>query len=306
MNYEFYADVFFLTNCYLDFLAVCAVGEILRQKRKLLRYLLGCALAGLASCVLLWLVGSYRAYLLCMHFIVNPGMIVFCFFPAEKKIYVKAFCLTYFVMLILGGSVEWLYATVAGRRFYELCACLAAIPVAVFIYILRRKRKNVPDAFLVRITHGGKTLDLPALYDTGNRLFDPYVKKPVHIVSKDVFYALSGGVAPLRLIPFSSVGCGDGMIYAFTAERMQIVNEESGEPVAEITPAVLAAAENELFLGRRYQVILHSDAGEKLDSMPCGKNKETPSGHPLMPCGNNKEKRKGHVHKNKYTETNSI
>ena len=32
MNYEFYADVFFLTNFYLDFLAVYLVSEILQQK----------------------------------------------------------------------------------------------------------------------------------------------------------------------------------------------------------------------------------------------------------------------------------
>ena len=33
MNYEFYADVFFLTNFYLDFLAVYLVSEILQQKK---------------------------------------------------------------------------------------------------------------------------------------------------------------------------------------------------------------------------------------------------------------------------------
>lgn len=265
MNYEFYADVFFLTNCYLDFLAVCVAGEILCRKRKLRRYLLGCALASLAGCILFVFMDSYHAYLLCAHFIVNPGMVVFCFFPAEKEIYVKAFCLEYFVMLILGGSMEWLYVSVAGRRFYELCVCLTAIPVAVFLYILRRRRKNVPDAFWVRITHGGKTLELPALYDTGNRLFDPYVKEPVHIVSKDAFEALSAGAAPLRLIPFSSVGCKDGMIYAFSAERMQVLKEKAGESMAEISPVVLALAESGLFEGRPYQVILHSGTREMLE-----------------------------------------
>lgn len=265
MKYEFYADVFFLTNCYLDFLAVCTVGEILRQKRRLRRYLAGCALASFLGCALLLLAGSYRAYLLCMHAVVNPGMIVFCFFPAGKKIYAKAFFLTYFAMLILGGSMEWLHAEVFGGRLYELSACLTAVPVAVFLYMLRRKRKSVPDILLVRITHGEKTMDLPALYDTGNRLVDPYVNRPVHIVSKDAFEFLSGETAPLRLIPFSSVGCRDGMIYAFTAERMQIARGESGEFAAEISPAVLAAADNALFEGRKYRVILHGGAKEALE-----------------------------------------
>lgn len=258
MSYEFYADVFFLTNWYLDFLAVYAAGELLRQKKKRFRCLVCCALGSLAGCILFPLAGSYRAYLLCVHFMVNPGITFLCFFPAEKGIYVKAFCLTYFMMLILGGSMEWLYVTVFGRRCYEMCLCLTSVPFAAFLYMLRRRRKNVPAFCRVRIAHGGKTLDLPALYDTGNRLFDPYVKKPVHIVSKEAFEML-GGDAAFRLIPFSSVGCENGMVPAFTAERMQ-VSMENGE--FEISPAVLAAAGDALFERRPYQVILHSSAGE--------------------------------------------
>lgn len=262
MSYEFYADTFFLTNWYLDFLAVYAVGELLQQKKKLLRYLVCCALGSLAGCVLFPLVKSYSAYLLCMHFIVNPGMVFLCFFPAEKGIYVKAFCLTYFVMLILGGSMEWLYVTAFSRHCYELCLCLTSVPFAAFVYMLRRKRKNVLVFCRVLIAHDGKTIDLPALYDTGNRLFDPYVKEPVHIVSKEAFETL-GGNASFRLIPFSSVGCENGMVPAFTAERMRVLMEGVS---FEISPAVLAAAGDALFEKRPYQVILHSSAGERLET----------------------------------------
>ena len=197
MNYEFYADVFFLTNWYLDFLAVYAVGEVLQQKKKLLRYLLGCAVSSLLGCILFLQIENYDFYLLCIHFIVNPGMVIFCFFPAERRIYINAFLLMYFVILMLGGSVQWMYVTVADGHYYELCLILTSVPVIIFLYILRRKRKNVQIFYRVWIEHQGKKIALQALYDTGNCLVDPYISQPVHVVAPEVLSLL--GIDRLKL-----------------------------------------------------------------------------------------------------------
>lgn len=267
MEYEFYADVFFLTNFYLDFLAVYAVGEILQQKKRLLRYMLCCAFASLAGCMLFLAVENYDFYLLCIHFILNPGMIFFCFFPAEKRIYGKAFCLMYFVILLLGGSVEWLYITIAGRRWYELCVLLSSVPLFVFLYILRRNRKNVQRFYRILIWNGEEKMSLTALYDTGNSLFDPYVKEPVHIVAKNVYESFCQKERmPVRLIPFHSVGCESGMLMAFTVEGMRIEGEER---IYEISPAVLAAAENTVFENRSYQMILNCKTMEGKEEKIC-------------------------------------
>ncbi len=263
MNYEFYADVFFLTNFYLDFLAVYTVSEILKQKKKPLRYLICCAFSSLIGCVLFLVIQNYDIYLLCIHFIVNPGMVICCFFPAGKRIYGKAFCLMYFVILLLGGSVEWLYITITDGRYYELSLILTLIPVIVFLYILRRKRKNVHCFCQVWIEHQGKRIALQALYDTGNRLIDPYVKEPVHIISKEIYESLKGGEAfAVRLVPFSSVGRKDGLLEAFTVDSIQIEWEDAK---AVLSPAVLAAAEETLFKNRSYQMILNSCVGEKME-----------------------------------------
>ena len=82
MNYEFYADVFFLSNFYLDFLAVYLTSEILRQKKKLLRYLLCSAVSSVIGCVLFLVITDYDLYLLCIHFIVNGHWL---FFPGRKE-----------------------------------------------------------------------------------------------------------------------------------------------------------------------------------------------------------------------------
>lgn len=260
MNYEFYADVFFVTNFYLDFLAVYAVSEVLQQKKKLPRYLLLCALSSLLGCILFLHMKNYDLYLLCVHFIVNPGLTILCFFPAGRGIYVKAFCLMYFVILLLGGSVQWMYITVADGHYYELCLILASVPVMLFLYILRRKRKNVQFFYDVWIENQGKKVCARALYDTGNHLTDPYVAKPVHVIAPEILDALGGReTVSFRLIPFSSVGRENGMLEAFTAEH--IVVHMGGQEI-ELSSEVLAVAENQIFKDRGYQMILNSSFEE--------------------------------------------
>lgn len=263
MGYGFYADVFFLTNFYLDFLAVYAVGELLQQKRRIRRYLAASAAGSFLGCILFLQLRNYDLYLLCIHFMVNPGMTFLCFFPEEKRLYGKAFCLTYFILLLMGGSMQWMYLTVCGGHYYEICLLLTAFPVVIFLYILRRKRKDVNCFYRVEIVSNGKEVSVRALFDTGNRLTDPYVGEPVHIISSKLFDKLRGEAeCPVRFVPFSSVGCGQGMLRAFTAE---IIRVDTGRESVEVTRPVLAAADEEIFKGRTYQMILNSSLGEKIE-----------------------------------------
>lgn len=256
MEYEFYADVFFLTNTYLDFLAVFMVGEILQQKRRIFRYFIAASISSLLGCILFLMLSSYEVYLICMHFMVNPAMILFCFFSAEKRVYWKAYGLMYLAIFLLGGSAEWLYHTIAGEQFYEVCLFLTGIPTVVFLYILRQKRKNVQCFYPVLIEHKDRKISLRALYDTGNLLQDPYLKEPVHIISKASYESLGGDVEfAVRLIPFSTVGCERGMLKAFTVETVAV--RVASEKIV-FSPAVLAVAEENTFKNRSYQMILNT------------------------------------------------
>jgi len=254
VKYEFYADVFFLTNCYLDFLAVFAVSEILGKKKRIRRILLGAALSSLAGCILFLSLNNYDLYLLSMHFIVNPAVTVFCFFPEEKMVYVRGYLLMYFVLLMLGGSMQWLYGTVTGGKYYELCLILTAVPVVLFCYIIRKKRKNVQIYYETWICNKGREVKVQALLDTGNRLMDPYTKEPVHILTENMREEL-GTDKMGRIIPFHSLGESNGIMEVHTVEKIRI---NAGQEELVLTPAVIAYGEEKLFLGRKYQMILHS------------------------------------------------
>ena len=253
MKYEFYADVFFLTNFYLDFLAFYAVSEILGKKKRILRFLSGAAISSLIGCILFLSLSHYDIYLLSIHFIVKPVITVFCFFPAEKRSYFHEYLLTYFVLLMLGGSMQWLYGTLTGGRYYEICLLLTGIPVLVFTYIIRRKRESVKIHYDAFVSHKGREVKVCALLDTGNRLVDPYTKEPVHILAEGMREKL-GIEMPGRLVPFHSLGKPEGMIEVFTVEKLRV--RRSKEDTV-ISPAVVGLGENVLFQNKSYQMILH-------------------------------------------------
>lgn len=254
MKYEFYADVFFLTNFYFDFLAFYAVSEILGKKKRICRFLSGAALSSLIGCILFLSLSQYDIYLLSIYFIVNPVITVFCFFPEEKRIYFHAYLLMYFVLLMLGGSMQWLFYTVTGGKYYEICLILTGIPVLLFTYIIRRRRKNVKIQYEAFISYKGKEVKVNALLDTGNRLVDPYTKEPVHILAEGIKEKL-GIEMPGRLVPFHSLGESHGMIEVFTIEKLRVCQNKKD---LVLSPAVVAAGEDVLFQNKSYQMILHS------------------------------------------------
>lgn len=262
MRYEFYADVFFLTNCYLDFLAVFTVSEILGKKKRIGRFLSGAALSSLAGCILFLSLKNYDLYLLSMHFIVNPAVTVFCFFPEKKMVYVRGYLLMYFVLLMLGGSMQWLYETVTGGNYYELCLFLTTVPVVLFCYIIRKKRKNVQIYYETWICNNGKEVKACALLDTGNRLTDPYTKEPVHILTENMREEL-GTEHRGRLIPFHSLGELNGLMEVHTIEKIRI---SVGQEEVVLEPAVIAYGEKKLFGGKKYQMILHSAVFNKIET----------------------------------------
>ena len=69
--------------------------------------------------------------------------------------------------------------------------------------------------YRVEIDCGGRKKELTALLDTGNHLKDPISGKPVSIVSASEAGDLFQGQVGVRLVPFKTVGCKDGLLPAF-------------------------------------------------------------------------------------------
>ena len=105
MEYEWYADVFLLTNLLMDMSAMFAAGLLLNDRLRLGRCLAVCAAGVTGSTVLLILLKKYLIYSIVLHTVIHPLM-AFCVFGAKGKGRFLRTLLTIYLILFMMGGIQ--------------------------------------------------------------------------------------------------------------------------------------------------------------------------------------------------------
>ena len=128
------------------------------------------------------------------------------------------------------------------------------------------RHQDTFTAKLYRITlyNQKKSASVLGFLDTGNMLTDPFVEKPVNLVSKNWFEALFGKEFQKRLIPYLALGKEDGLIETVTIDSMEIKN---GSKTIAITPAVLGLAEDIIFAHGDYEVLMNGKLWNSIEKI---------------------------------------
>lgn len=105
----------------------------------------------------------------------------------------------YLLSIILGGALYFINDSFSykntGLIFFNngfsinWLIIIIVSPIALFIYVktLKKQKEESAKKHLVSITLlNGKTLFLTGFLDTGNNLYDPYKKRPIIIINKEV------------------------------------------------------------------------------------------------------------------------
>ena len=254
MSYEVYIDVLAVNNFLADLAALLAVNLFHRRGIRAWRLLAGATTGTLLSILLFVVCERPSAYLLLVHFLVNPAVICFCFREKSKRDFFSDLCVGYFAFLIIAGVVEWLYAGGFGLLSYEMAVGAALLLVPAAMIWLRRQAKNRAKYLEVKISQNGKQIRLQALADSGNLLADPYTGKPVSMIDRRVYESAYGISQSMRLIPYESLGCRHGLLEAVTIENLSYVSADGAGSIQE---AVLGLADHALFEKKPYQMIIN-------------------------------------------------
>lgn len=137
-----------------------------------------------------------------------------------------------------------------------------------YLYVSAVKDMNhdKESFYQVEFTILHKKLEVCALLDTGNSLYEPVSHMPVCILEEETF--LKHFHEPLfkmiekhetegiRMIPYQSVGKQHGMMPAVMAKDMKITKEDR---VAEYKKAVIAISKVSLSKWGAYEMLLHPD-----------------------------------------------
>ncbi len=255
MEYEFYADIWFLTNFVMDIIALGIAGRIMKQRIHIMRLLLAGFTGTAVSLGLFFLMHDYLWYQLLIHLLVNPLMVWLYCRSRKLKQFLCQWVVTYLSVILLGGILEWSVPNLTGGRYFLPCLLFAAVFLwtAERIVGLIRRQKMVRYDLLLITTEG--TIPVKGFFDTGNLLIDPLMGKPVHIIKKKILKEqIEKGKLLPRMIPFHSLGMEHGLLEAVTIEGMYILSEDQS---LYLEKPVLGLAEEQLFQKDGCDVILN-------------------------------------------------
>jgi len=192
---KLYLDLIFFLNFAFDFLLLMSVSLILRRNIKISRILLG-SLVGAVSIFLLFLkINSFELFLYKLVISILMVLVTFKFMNVTYTL--KNIFYLYIVSIVLGGflyllNIEFSYKQV-GLVFYHnglsinFIILIIASPIILFIYVKQalNLRNNYSNYYKVDIyLKDGTIKKVNAFLDTGNKLKDPYKKRPIILVNK--------------------------------------------------------------------------------------------------------------------------
>ena len=132
-----------------------------------------------------------------------------------------------------------------------VCVCVG------FRYIRQRQKAAKKSLCTVTIDSAGVKTRVKALIDTGNSLVEPVSKQPVCLIEEELLARITlENPLFLRMIPFRSVGCRQGLLYGVQIPKLIISCEEETYVVTDV---ICAGVGHQLSTKQAYQMILHPD-----------------------------------------------
>lgn len=185
-----YLDLVFLINLLMDFYILTGVKFLLKLQTKLIRIILG-SLVGSLSLLLLFL--KLNTLEINIYKIIISIIMVYITF-GKNKFFNKLFYL-YIISIVLGGSIylinDSLGYKVDGFIFinngYNINIIILLVLSPFIIYLYTKEflnfKKKINTIYNVIIKLKDKTLNIEGFLDTGNKLIDPYFKRPIILLN---------------------------------------------------------------------------------------------------------------------------
>ena len=223
-----YLDLVFLLNYIIDFLLLLSVSYILKRNVKLVRILLG-ALVGSIAIFLLFL-NTNNISLFVFKLIISIFMIIATFSYKNIKYFLNNFIYLYLCSVVLGGCLYLIKNEVSlknkGLIFINsnlklnLFIVIVLIPIIMFFYIkqCRKLKCNYNNYYKVDVIYKNNVYKFNAFLDTGNKLKDPYKKRPIILVNTNkIDFSYEKSI----LVPYTTVN-GGGLLKCICVDKIII------------------------------------------------------------------------------------
>ena len=256
-----YLDIIFLENFILNFIILCAVGVVIKEKIRYLKLMIA-SFVGASYVIIYYLINFQSKWNLIFKIILSVVMVYISFMPKSFKEFIKQITFFYLVSFVFGGaSLGVIYMVNAGKISirngiivgnYTLKTIFIGVILAFTIITVAFKfvknRISKKDLFCnIKIIINQSKINVKAVIDTGNFLKEPITNIPVIVVEKDILKNfvpreilenienILGGdlknipeniqneyMSKLKVIPFSSLGKQNGMLLGLKADGVVV------------------------------------------------------------------------------------
>lgn len=264
-----YLDILFVTNWGMDFLLLHGTARLLRIPHRSGRVVAGAAVGALSACAVL--LPPLSAWLAVLYKVASAWLTVGAAFGFRGRAVWRRCGVFFLLSTVVAGvamAVFFLFspqglAVVNGVIYCDippllLVACTAAAYALFCLYDrVTAHRRLAGRTYELRIRYRGEEVTLPAFYDSGNRLHEPFSGAAVAVAPYDL---LCGMLSPAwhpecpalphgaRPVPYTSVG-GRGVLAAFCPERMWVVCDGTAREVTGFFVAVSREAGERVLVG---------------------------------------------------------
>lgn len=148
------------------------------------------------------------------------------------------------VFVLLSLALEGMALGFGNGSIFSIVMAAAGLCV---LCVLGFRRRSLTNRYVpVEISRGDTHLQLTALQDTGNMLQDPVTGRPVLVIGAEQAQLLTGlsteqlrrpvesigSIPGLRLVPYRSVGTGNGLLLALNFQNVRIGKWQGSSLVA--------------------------------------------------------------------------
>lgn len=190
---KIYIDLILLLNFGFDFILLLSVSLILRRNAPIYKLLLGAFIGSISVLTLLMNINSLELFIL--KIIISILMTTTSFKFKNIKYTLKNVLYLYITSIVLGGALYLLNIELTyknqGIIFYKnkmsINFLILVIISPIIIYIYTKEYKNIKNNYSnyheVEIKIRDKIIKCTGFIDTGNKLKDPYKKRPIILIN---------------------------------------------------------------------------------------------------------------------------
>jgi len=224
-----YLDLVFLINFIMDFYILSSVKFLLRLNTKVIRIILG-SLVGSLSLILLFFEMNNILFN-SLKIIISLLMTLITF--GKSEFFNKLFYL-YIVSIVLGGTLYLIndslgyevnnFIFINNGYSINLIILLMISPLILFLYVNEhiKYKKKINTKYDVIIKLKKKTIKVIGFLDTGNKLIDPYFKRPIILLNKK---HIKLDVEKIIYVPFNSLN-NNGLLKCIIPEYILVNNKK--------------------------------------------------------------------------------